>query len=151
MSWMFIIINYSVSLLFEIGYDSTAHSPTSTTPSTPPREIENELSGSSAGETTPPSIRVSSIVLIVMYVLTYIIIIIIIIILVIIIIPSTNYASTKNQDGGLPWKVGKGARRFFGSEIQKVCAPFRVNEELSTNLTPFRDRLCFLKIKNKNF
>ncbi|XP_020909945.1 cyclic AMP-responsive element-binding protein 3-like protein 2 isoform X2 [Exaiptasia diaphana] len=41
----------------ESGYDSTAHSPTSTTPSTPPREIENDLSGSSAGETTPPSIR----------------------------------------------------------------------------------------------
>lgn len=42
------------------GYDSSAHSPTSTTPSTPPREREGEMSlgGSSPGDTIPHSIKV---------------------------------------------------------------------------------------------
>ncbi|XP_031570697.1 uncharacterized protein LOC116305018 isoform X2 [Actinia tenebrosa] len=37
----------------ESGYDSSAHSPTSTTPSTPPREGELSIGGSSPRETTP--------------------------------------------------------------------------------------------------
>lgn len=43
------------------SYDSTAHSPTCSTPTTPPHSIEGEsdcLSGSSTGETTPPCSQV---------------------------------------------------------------------------------------------
>ena len=55
------------NFFYFIGYDSGAHSPTSETPSTPPRclmltQVDTDGSGSSTGEVTSPHDQVSQIV-----------------------------------------------------------------------------------------